>query len=656
MGQPLDLHFDLSLDNGGEVSAVCPNAEVFYGETAVDPSRVRLVVSPGNRPERAQLRLLSSVAVNEPYVSIVLRAGCGQSLSRRYVLLASAPNAADSEVHQIPSMPQAASIDALAAVPAPTGSAGRPTTQPSEIHANTRPGPATKPVAPSARPSARRPTTAPGAAKAAEPGRPRLELQSPLDWLEEHDVRLRPALDMVRPAEATPEQRAAAAATWRKLTTETSAVPAEASGNAERLHALEAELKALQAKEARERSRAAALQGQLDEAGSDRWIHWLMTVVLALLALALGMLLARWRWPPGESHRTVWWKRRSAAPEHEESGMPSQWTDGMAPPVVAAPSMPFPEVARPAMAPTAVTAPMEATWNDAPIAAFPAPAPAAAAVGTDASTASDGDADLEVQQNAEFFVSLGQHEQAITLLQRHIVERPGASPAVYLDLLKILHTLSLTDDYRRLREEFNAVFNAEVPAFAGFLKSVRRLEDYPDALNAIESRWREPEVLDVIDSYLFRSDGPVHPVPFELEAYRELLLLRTIAESLHGRSSARGARPMRAGAQPVGAMQVDVPPAGGAVAEGLGPDAPAASQQRADMGNAAASSATIEPLIFDLLLDDSAPAVPPAPMATNKDVKDFAPAPGAASSLIDFDLFDVGVPPPGGGKQTDGKA
>jgi len=659
IGQPLDLQFDLSLDNEGEASAACPQAEVFYGETGVDPSRVRLVVSPGNRPAQAQVRLLSSVAVNEPFVSIVLRAGCGQSLSRRYVLLASAPVAADAR--QAASVSQAASVGALPVAPAPTASAGAATSRSmDESAANARPKPAARPAVSTATPSTRRAKPAPGAAKAAEPGRPRLELQSPLDWLEEHDVRLRPSMEMAKPAEVTPEQRAAAAATWRSLGMEAPAVPAEAPGTAERLQALEAELKTLQAKEARERNRTAVLQGQLDEAESDRRTYWLVTAVLALLALALGALSARWWRLRGDGHRPVWWKRRHLAPEDSESGLPSQWADDVAPPSAAAVMPPPPVVARPPMAPVAVAAATEAAWQDPPARAFPSPAVTAVAVaGADVLPASDvDDAEVDAQQNAEFYVSLGQYEQAISLLQRYIAARPGTSPAVYLDLLKILHTLSLTDDYRKLREEFNAIFNAEVPAFAGFLKSVRRLEDYPDALNAIQSRWRQPEVLEVIDAYLYRSGGPVQPVPFELEAYRELLLLRMIAQFLHGQPGARGIRPSVAGVPPAAALQMDVPPARVPVPEGYRPSFPLASLHQGDIGDAAAGSATTEPLAFDLSLDDPADVVPPAPpdpAATNKDAIGFAPAPPTDSNLIDFDLFDVDAPPLAGGKRADDK-
>jgi len=83
-----------------------------------------------------------------------------------------------------------------------------------------------------------------------------------------------------------------------------------------------------------------------------------------------------------------------------------------------------------------------------------------------------------VQQQADFFVSLGDHEQAIQVLRQHLAESHEPSPLAYLDLLKLYHKLDRRDDYERLRKDFNRVLNADAPSFEHFSEGSRSLEDY----------------------------------------------------------------------------------------------------------------------------------------------------------------------------------
>ncbi|XAH21431.1 tetratricopeptide repeat protein [Xylophilus sp. GW821-FHT01B05] len=659
IGQPLDLHFDLSLDAEGEAPSTCPQAEVFYGETRVDPSRLRVAVLPGAKPDQARVRLLSSVVVNEPVVSVLLRAGCGQALSRRYVLLASAPMAAAAETGQA-----AATIASTLPSLVPSASSGTGAPRLVDKAAAVRPKSPAKSEAAAVTAPVRRPKPASAPAKASEPGRPRLELQSPLDWLEERDVQLRPSMEMAVPVPATPEQRAAAAASWRSLAMEAPAVAVEAPAAVERLQALETQLKALQVNEARERSRTAELQAQLDEVGRDRQTQWIVTALVAVLAMALGALLVGWRRLRQDGARSMWWAPRSTVQQDSEPALSPEWVaeakpspDTAVPPPITPPVMARPPVPVAAPVPINVVTDVDTAWLDLPEVAVPSVSPKAAADAGDALRAPGlDDEQVDAQQNAEFYVSLGQYEQAIELLQHYIAAHPGISPAVYLDLLKILHTLSLTDDYRRLREEFNAIFNADVPAFAGFLKSARRLEDYPDALASIQARWDQPEVLEVIEACLYRSSGPVQPLPFELEAYRELLLLYAMAKSLHGASGmARVARPAAPEDRLPAAMEQ--PEAFAAhmpmpLPDAHRPSSPMASLQQHDIGEAGFPA----PLTFDLSLDDEpedgSQAKPSASVVARASGVDaevgFAPAPAGDSNLIDFDLFDVEVLPSSG--------
>src|SRR5256885_16486251 len=75
---------------------------------------------------------------------------------------------------------------------------------------------------------------------------------------------------------------------------------------------------------------------------------------------------------------------------------------------------------------------------------------------------------FDVQQQAEFFISVGEHQQAIELLRSHIDTHEDSSPLAYLELLHLYYTLSRRDDFDQLRARFARHFNARVPAMPGF--------------------------------------------------------------------------------------------------------------------------------------------------------------------------------------------
>ena len=65
---------------------------------------------------------------------------------------------------------------------------------------------------------------------------------------------------------------------------------------------------------------------------------------------------------------------------------------------------------------------------------------------------------LDVRQQAEFFMTLGQHEDAIGMLKDSIDGSPDSNPLVYLDLLRLLHTLGRKTEFDQYRDDFNALF------------------------------------------------------------------------------------------------------------------------------------------------------------------------------------------------------
>jgi hypothetical protein len=117
------------------------------------------------------------------------------------------------------------------------------------------------------------------------------------------------------------------------------------------------------------------------------------------------------------------------------------------------------------------------------------------------------------------------------------------SPLAYLDLLKIYHRLDRRDDYEQLRADFNGMFNAGAPAFDQFSDEGRGLEFYERALARIQALWPEPRVLDVIEQSIFREVSDPQAEVFDLEAYRELLLLYAMAKEMIERQSVDSKQP-----------------------------------------------------------------------------------------------------------------
>lgn len=142
---------------------------------------------------------------------------------------------------------------------------------------------------------------------------------------------------------------------------------------------------------------------------------------------------------------------------------------------------------------------------------------------------------LDIQQQADFFVSLGQHDQAIEVLRHHIESTPDTSPLVYLDLLSILHQINLPDEYESLRSEVSQKFAVDVPAFDRFGEASEGLEKYGRALSRIQALWPGPRVLELLEESIFRTPGSQAASAdeaFDLEAYRELLMLYALAKEL----------------------------------------------------------------------------------------------------------------------------
>jgi hypothetical protein len=148
---------------------------------------------------------------------------------------------------------------------------------------------------------------------------------------------------------------------------------------------------------------------------------------------------------------------------------------------------------------------------------------------------------IDLEQQAEFFVVLGQDEAAIELLMSHVRSDGGISPLPYLKLLEIYRRRGDRDAYERVRERFNRRFNAYAPGWDADLQQGRSLEDYPEIIDRLHTLWPTPaHAMETLDASLFRRNASDET--FDLPAYRELLFLYSIARDLaeHGGAVPRG--------------------------------------------------------------------------------------------------------------------
>jgi hypothetical protein len=171
--------------------------------------------------------------------------------------------------------------------------------------------------------------------------------------------------------------------------------------------------------------------------------------------------------------------------------------------------------------------------------------PPASALGAQSGLALNRNAEalLDIGHQVELLVSLGKTERAIALLKKLIHDSAEPYPSTYLDLLGLLHSLGLKTEFQQTRAEFSRLFNGRVAEFSVFRGDGKSLESYPEVLSRIAALWPRPEVRAFIGACILRD--PRHPEiePFDLAAFRDLLLLHAIVPSVRHRPRAKDDAP-----------------------------------------------------------------------------------------------------------------
>ncbi len=568
VGQSLKLTVPIRAEPEEDASALCFEADVFYGDTQQDASRVSVSSDFSKVSLSGNVYVSADARVDEPVVTVYLRSGCQHKTTRRYVLLADVTSEVARPTPETKVPPRSVAPVALPVLPPAAA-------EPDVGLARAKPAKKLEPVR-SERPIAAVTAPAP-VSKALAPRRAHLKL-APLDLTVDRDPTLKLSNEMHVGDGEDLQKRAEAAAMWRAL----NASPQDILNADSRRQAMETDLKGLQAITAKNRQTLQELTGRLDKAESERYFNPLVFgLVAVLLACSAAVAFAWVRMRQAGQSAAPWWRNDG------DSVVAQQWTEDAS----ADRSGETPMPARSADAPNTVPSESGTDNSAAPLTNVdidihldepgptpsrfvPAPITSASIPSAPFSAASraSGHADfahsmttslralntqemLDVRQQAEFFMTLGQHEEGIGMLKDSIERSADSNPLVYLDLLKVLHTLGRKIEYDQYRADFNALFSGRVPPYAEFNQTREGLEAYPDVCQSICGQWPSQEAVDYLEACMVRTGGEDPKQGFELEAFRDLLMLHSIAQRMASDSDT--------GLQPFSAargMAPEVPP------------------------------------------------------------------------------------------------
>lgn len=563
LGEPLRLSVPLRLEPGEQLADECVSADVYFGDDKLSRTAVSALVLPApasaplatSAPTRTLL-VRTQTLVNEPVVTVYLSAGCQARITRKFVALADPPTpvvgapavpAPDVAADEAGSGAAGGASAAAAAAAQEGGLAAQGGGSRAANPAGAAAGPHRAASAMAPRPERRKParaTSAPGAqavALAPPGGHSRLQLDPvEADALVSPQLRATVAMSAQQAASAQAEgpevqaRRDAAAALWRALNT----TPEQQLRDQQRLLALEKRLAQLHSEGEQTRQSVSLLQARMREIDTGRpgtwWLYGLAALALAATGAAVYF---HGLWRRQERERSAWWPPHSGA---APLSVPSEAVpDTASPPETEAPSASR-HGSQSAAGGLASSAASSMAAASIPAASMAAPTSLTASVGEGAAEQAFASEPLravsieeliDLEQQAEFFVVLGQDDAAISLLEAHVEGTDGTIPLPFLKLLELYQRLGRRDDHERVQAAFNAHFNGHAPAWEADLQQGRSLTDYPGVIERLQALWPQPSrAMDVLEHVLIRPDAQAET--FDLPAYRELLFLCAIARDL----------------------------------------------------------------------------------------------------------------------------
>jgi hypothetical protein len=534
LGQPLNFEAVVRLAGDETLTSECVFAEVFSGDNKLVQPLVRVQLDPGEGSDR-KVRVRTSSVIDEPVVTVLLTVGCDGKTTRKFVAFIDPPQVALAQAATpVESTPPVAAGDAASAPTAavtrpatPSAGAGAPSSAVQPVptrRASSAPRTAARRSNSAATASQARQTRAPATRTAPAPVQSgsRLQLDAPVLTAKAPTATAVPP-PAPAPAAAPVVEAPASAVLVAESPKPAPVVPDVVAKEQDRLKALEDSLTRVRDETLAAQKALVALQARVKEAESQRYSNPLVYALAALSALLALAVAALWRRQSQARNEPKWWGTvapsagtPSRLPEPADEDVPSQFAEE-------------PEVLKPPAKVVVAPEPAKVTWADS---RQTEPAP-------DLVPEPRRDLSVEelidLEQQAEFFVVLGQDDAAIDLLMGHVRSTGGISPLPYLKLLEIYRRRGDRSAYERIRERFNRRFNAYAPDWDADLQQGRSLEDYPATIARLEALWVMPSrVMETLEASLFRRDETEEA--FDLPAYRELLFLYAVARDFAHKS------------------------------------------------------------------------------------------------------------------------
>lgn len=569
LGDTLRVVVPLRLEVGETVTQECVSAEVFFGDDRVSPGAVSVELQPAETVTAgmgARLVLRTTALINEPVVNVQLSAGCQARITRKFVALADPPGMQQAQVASVTQLPLSDAEPVK--VPAVQGKA-RLSAQPRKASkAAVVVGAESER---SAKAASRKEARSAQRNNKPSPEAPRLALD-PVDADALVQPSLRSSGQLVSPvegAQAASEvqaRREAAAALWRAL----NATPEAMLRQQRQVEELAQRLHNLQRSGEQTQQSVAALQSRMQtlEKPAPSALSWPMALAGLAGMAALAWLLHGWGVRRGRQQAATWWNPETGQPPlnlpenedtHSKAHLDAVGDDDLLGPI------PEPDE-EDRLQPTPVAAAAAAASGHrfgAPTAVGTpnAPSPLLAPEPLKAVSVEEL---IDLEQQAEFFIVLGQDDAAIELLEAHLGGHTQEIPWPYLKLMEIYRRLGRRPDYERVQGSFNAHFNCHAPTWESDMEQGRSLVDYPGVVDRLQALWAEPaRAMDVLEMSLVHL-GPEADA-FDLPAYRELLFLYAVARDLSDRAERRHPAsteiaPLTA-TQPVRSASLNVPAA-----------------------------------------------------------------------------------------------
>ncbi|OWQ92049.1 hypothetical protein CDN99_06755 [Roseateles aquatilis] len=586
LGQPLNLLFPVQLSAGETVSTDCVRAEVIAGDNPLSTAGLHWQLE-GDGQRVTGVRLRSLQRIDEPIVSVQLSLGCPARLTRQYTAFIDPPGlnaepTVESGVAVAPPVspalqamqegqPVAANRVAPAASRATPDLAVAAATMPAGLTAAAA-TPAASASTRAARPNRRRSDATPGPVTTTAAAMPA-----------KRDTRADRRAATPRLSMEAAEVLAAPSAAL--LAAEAAASAASAAEQAQQqVLAMQKQIADMQAEQKRSLAALSALRQDLQAArdqaarGGSSSSAWVLGLSLLSLALATSSLLLwrgnRSRRRDAEQH----WLRdshldpREAAPAAADSAQPPATgpspftpTDPQSSPtplmshltpdlplVAAAPTtIPMPlsvaEPTRPAVLAPRATPPVRppTTAADDALQALAAleameplsfqldatqdtrPAPFSSDLGGSGGVVTVEEL-IDLEQQVDFFMVLGQDDAAIELLSSRLNQRDAASGLPFLKLMELYQRRGDREAFDRVGSRFAEQFRARAPSWSDDLNQGEGLEAHAELVDRLEAAWPDADgSMSLLQDLL--SKHQEYSGDLGLPAYRDLLLLYAVA-------------------------------------------------------------------------------------------------------------------------------